>query len=71
MQSVSPELICCDESTNHQVLVELIEGGVTVEHAVLCLKVRVRLEWSGGFYKRSVVTTSSDVMSPNVYNIDA
>ena len=74
MQSVSPELVCCDESTDHQVLVELIEGRVTIEHTVLCLKVRVRLEWSGGYYimhKRSVVTTSSDIMSLNVYYIDA
>ena len=36
VQSISPELICWDESTDHQVLVELIEGGVTVEHTVLC-----------------------------------
>ena len=69
MESVSPELVCCDEATDHQVLVELIEGGVIVEHAVLCLKVRVRLEWSGGYYRISIMTTSSDVINPSLSTI--
>ena len=55
-QFVLPELLCSDESSHHQLPVQLVETGGRVQEGRLCLEVRVL----GGLWGGGVKFSNSD-----------